>query len=203
MRDFLGAVLSVTWVCQRFLAGLCRIGLTALLWHPRSPVPCPVHRLRVLTPQTAEAAAACQNRMQVLSLEMSPCTFFHIVCFHPKLTWAEGDSGGCGPSHLRQPILASAPNQGRSLFQSIWGGAGCWPKVAELQIRLPVENWSGEGAVQPRAVLSVAQLWWATELAYMYTWIFSRTHFSVKRHQTSHTENFLQKADLFLACDPP
>jgi len=57
---------------------------------PSSDTPGPLSPVRstdrVLTPQTAEAAAACQNMMQVLFLEMSPCAFFHIVSFHPKLT---------------------------------------------------------------------------------------------------------------------
>lgn len=123
MRDFLGAVLSVTWVCQRFLAGLCRIGLTALLWHPRSPVPCPVHRLRVLTPQTAEAAAACQNRMQVLSLRDVALYIFPHCLFSSKAHMSWRWLRWVWPFPLRAAYTGKCPKSGQeSLPEHLRGG---------------------------------------------------------------------------------
>lgn len=85
-------------------------------------------------------------------------------------------------------------------------GAGCWPRIAELWLRLPGASWSGE-EVLPAKSRFISSSDSCDGHLNMPTWIpeFSTELISsnMKKHQTSCTENFLQKADLFLVYNPP
>lgn len=176
---------SVPLDSARDMAELCRIRSPAFLWYP-SPSPWQVYRLRGAHCPDAEAAAAGRVWWRYYSWRVCHIPVFpHCFFSYPNLTWTDGDSSGCGP-WLLGSLHGKYLKSGQEAIPEPLRGTGCLWKTG-----------LGRKLFQQRAVLSVAQ---TAVVDNWMTWIFPVTHFfSMRKHQTLCTENFLQKANLFLA----
>lgn len=174
------------WIVQNWTS--------ALPWHPGSPAPLSDAQTEGAHSPDAEVAVTSQNTMKVLFLEMSPCMAFHILSFHPKLTWADGDSGGCGPSLLGS-LYGKCLKSGQESLPERLRGAGCWPGLRSCKSDCLWRTGLGKELLQRRAIFSVAQDSCDRQLNRpACVPVFPRTHFfAMKKHQPSRAENFLQR----------
>lgn len=120
-------------------AEMCRIRSLALLWHPKRPLPWPVHRLQRLQPLGEFGNGTILGDVAIY---IFPYCFFFIS----NLTGTDGDSSGCGPGlwgslhgkcfQIRAGVTLRASEGHRLLAQGcgavnqaacgglVWGG-GC------------------------------------------------------------------------------